>query len=201
MNIWTSKAGYAALTAILIAGCATDGASPALAFGDAGVGGFLAPRAPQEQAEMLGGAITLIPPDGFCVDARSRRSDFAMMARCDVLGAELTSQIAVPLAIMTASVAPISSDTEFQAVVLQDRTQRVLDRYDVDGMYLTRFSDTPPDETLSRDFWRGVTRIGDTMVSIGLYSSVNAPALGPYGRVMLEESLTFTRQASLAGPQ
>lgn len=35
---------------------------------------------------MANGALTLVAPEGFCIDKRSLKSSFALLARCDTLG-------------------------------------------------------------------------------------------------------------------
>ena len=118
------------------------------------------------------------------------------MARCDVLGGSVDADFLLPVAVMTASIAPLSSEAALEAVVMQERGDTVLDKSDADGLFLTRYDSAPPDRSFNPDHWRGVMRIGDHMIRLSLYSAADAPALGPYGRVLVEESLRFTRAAS-----
>ena len=55
-------------------------------------------------AELADGALTLVPPAGFCVDKSTLRPSFAVVARCDSLGARQTVNDA-PLGMIVVSVA------------------------------------------------------------------------------------------------
>ncbi|NRB03484.1 MAG: hypothetical protein HRU30_09485 [Rhodobacteraceae bacterium] len=176
--------------------CTDDGNGPVLAFGDAQGGGLFAPAAPKDQIALMGGDVVLVAPDGFCVDTRSKRRNFALMARCDVLGGDSQSSNAAPLAILTASVVPVADDTTLTETVAAERKDRVLDISDDDGLFLTRLKSDPPSDAFRNDFWRGSANVGVYVLRLGAYSAKGAPVLGPYGRVLLEESLTFTRAAS-----
>ena len=73
MNTWTFKGLVTTLaTCLALAGCdAVDGLALSGAFD----------REPLKTAELADGAITLVPPEGFCIDPRSLKARFALMAR------------------------------------------------------------------------------------------------------------------------
>ena len=79
MNTWSFRAALFALFASLLASC--DGAENLFE-------GVLADRknTALPQATLAFGAVKLIPPEGYCIDAGNLSNDFAIMARCDTLG-------------------------------------------------------------------------------------------------------------------
>jgi len=64
---------------------------------------------PLSSAQMAKGAVTVIPPEGYCVDGAASSDMFALMARCDALGAAPTGAT-TPRGIITVSLVASSAD-------------------------------------------------------------------------------------------
>ncbi|QUJ76370.1 hypothetical protein KDD17_15990 [Sulfitobacter albidus] len=103
MTTWISRVAALVLCGAL-AGCdALPDASGVLS----GIAGDQAP--PLTQAKMMRGAVTLVPPTGFCIDPKTLNESFALMARCDTLGATTGSRGA-PLGLMSVSFTRTGAD-------------------------------------------------------------------------------------------
>lgn len=205
MNIWICKRPLLALCLlILTAGCSdgTDG----FTLLQGGKGGGLIPASRGEtrpnvalvSADMVQGGIRLVPPAGFCIDKRTLRQNFAVLARCDSLGGRGGAQDA-PLGLITVSVTPsvetLSVGDAFSSMY-PDGT-RVLDRTDTEMLALAQVSGPTPDGT-SATHWRGLTQIGTYLVSILGYGADDSAMAGAEGGRLIAILAEDTRAASLA---
>ncbi len=68
-----------------------------------------ATSAPLRQAAMANGALTLVAPEGFCIDKRSLKPSFALLARCDNLG-DPQGAYGAPLGLITVSLSTARPD-------------------------------------------------------------------------------------------
>ena len=79
MITWTSKSPFAALALLTLSAC--EGGQ-----GFSRGGSPVAEEKPLRQAILADGAVQVVPPQGYCIDPKSLKSRFALMARCDALG-------------------------------------------------------------------------------------------------------------------
>ena len=79
MITWTSKSPLAALAMLTLSAC--EGGQ-GFSFG----GSPDTPEKPLLQTALAGGAVQVVPPQGYCIDPKSLKRRFALMARCDALG-------------------------------------------------------------------------------------------------------------------
>ncbi len=184
MITWTSKGALAAIALPFLAACEDGQGGPLLkAAGSATV----KPVA-LSQAKMAFGAVTLVPPTGYCIDKHSLKQNFALMAPCERLGAPSASAGA-PVSIITASFssassgpAPTPRDT---ATALQ--LDAVSDAIEKPSGVTFRANGTAPTTGLATTHWRGTTRVGTQMMGLALYGPDNGRAVGAEGRAILSK--------------
>lgn len=173
MNIWTcNRVLFGAALLVGLAACSET------------AGGLFSsgarPNTALPRAEMVGGALTLVPPDGFCVDRRGLRADFAVMARCDSLGAGTGSQGA-PLGFIAVSVSPLTGP--FDAAVVEEALPgpgaAVLSRRNEAGARILHVTGTTPPGTDARH-WKALMPAGAYAVAVSAYGP-------PDGRLAAEE--------------
>ena len=145
---------------------------------------------------MAGGAVTLVPPRGYCIDRRNLSQRFAIMARCDKLGAE-GGGAGAPIGILTASFTPATADVlpppavTAEALGLQNVTAA---RSSAEAVFF-RAEAAPAIEGMSPVHWRATARVGDQVMGLALYGPGDGPVLGEEGRAMLGEVIAATRPA------
>ncbi|WP_114292868.1 hypothetical protein [Pseudosulfitobacter sp. DSM 107133] len=165
----------------------------ALAGCDVGGG---ATKAPLREAPMARGALTLVAPEGFCIDRRSLKSSFAVLARCDTLG-DPDGAYGAPLGLITVSlttaqagVAPISAASLESA--LSDG--KVLDKLETKDAVLLRVQGQAPSRKgLSAVHWRGAGQIGSHLVGLAIYGAEDSGATGREGGRVLNRLMQRTR--------
>lgn len=165
----------------------------ALAGCDVGGG---ATKAPLREAVMARGALTLVAPEGFCIDRRSLKPTFALLARCDTLG-DTDGAYGAPLGLITVSLttaqsgaAPISATTLETAL----SEGKVLEKHETENAVLMRVQGPAPSrEGLSAIHWRGAGQIGSHLVGLAMYGADNSGATGSEGRRVLNRLMQRTR--------
>lgn len=186
MNTWTSKVCAAALACLTLAGC-EDGLGLPPAGTDA---------EGMRAAPLSRGAVTLVAPSGFCIDPRSLRARFALMARCDTLGARGADD--APLALITATIVPSTTDAAITADALGTATETVLEREDRDGLTLVRVRGTPPSPELRATYWRAAGRVAGQIVGLAIYEAENGVPLGPRAPRILAQTMQRTQDQTIA---
>jgi hypothetical protein len=143
MNTWTFKGLVKALaTCLALAGCdAVDGLALSRAFD----------REPLKSAELADGAITLVAPEGFCIDPRSLKARFALMARCDTLGGDKGQD--APLAVITATAVPLTANAFVTIDDLVTEHEAVLSRETLDNLTMVQVQGDPPIENARAVYW------------------------------------------------
>lgn len=171
-----------------------------MALAGCDVGGGATP-APLRQAAMANGALTLVAPEGYCIDKRSLKSSFALLARCDTLGAP-QGAYGAPLGLITVSLStappnapPITAQTMEAAL----SGGKVLDRRETKDAVLLRVQGTAPARKgLSATYWRGTGQVGSHLVGLAMYGAADSGATGPEGGQVLDRLMQRTRTQAAA---
>lgn len=188
MITWTCKTLMAASALAAITGC--DGMTS--------VGLPAAQPTPFAQAQMMSGAVTLVPPHGYCIDSSSLKPRFALMARCDALDEEAGTGGAA-IGVITASLSklpeggtlPAAQDIAELATLTNLRdAQQSKDRISF------RADGPAPGSGYSKTQWRSVAIIGKIIIGLTLRGPEDGRALSTEGREMLNEMITRTRAAA-----
>ncbi|MCX7558071.1 hypothetical protein OS190_00725 [Sulfitobacter sp. F26204] len=179
MITWNYKGALAALALISLAACeeGQGGAFPQTSTATRPVA--------LSQAKMAFGAVTLMAPIGFCIDKSSLKQNFALMARCDALGAPSASAGA-PTAILTASFSRASTTIP---TALDTTTALGLDApsdaVEYENSVTFRARGPSPAKGLSGTHWRGTARVGTQMMGLALYGPAGGRAVSAEGRALL----------------
>ncbi|MEL7091233.1 MAG: hypothetical protein AAFN94_05820 [Pseudomonadota bacterium] len=176
MNTWISSACLVA--ACLVAGCDVD------LLGSGGASDGL------QSAPLSDGAVMLAAPNGFCVDPRSIERRFALMARCDTLGAAGAG--GAPLALITATTVAVAEDATLDEVELSSDEERVVRRETRDALTLVQVQGTPPDPSFDDTFWRGRGVVGDQVLGLAIYTPKGADEIGTQGASLLVQTMRRT---------
>lgn len=197
MNTWICKAALAGAALGLLSACGEGGPSISLLDG-LSAGGSKAEEGALAQTLMANGAFTLVPPQGYCIDRASLKQRFALMARCDTLGAP--SQAAgAPLGIITVSVTPAGAEESLpSAAQTADAAKlaRVDDENAQNEAIVFRAEGAPPLADLAVSHWRANTRVADQLMGIALYGPEGGRAISNEGREVLRELIAKSRAAS-----
>lgn len=207
MSTWTSKGLGAALlcaAAFSLAGCDAGAGLPVASPGGGG-GLTLGAAAPPTALALAGGAVTLAAPSGYCFDRRSvkrtPRGGFAVLARCDTLGAQ-GSFAGYDLALITVAVMPRAAEARAPDPAAVARTAgnvKVLDRRSAGPVALVRLADGPHEMAgVARVHWRAAFAAPGHLVGLGLYAPEGSSVLGAQGRLLLQEMAEKTLAASAA---
>lgn len=182
MNTGISRGLIAAAACLGLAACDSLGFD---GFGGGDSQSFAAQRATLEQ-----GTVSLIPPNGYCIDIRSLRQSFALIARCDVLGAPLPAD--KPLAIITATTLAMPADTAIDPDDLRADAETVLTRSETDDLSMVQVQGTPPSPDMRDTYWRGAGRVGEQVLGLALYQAADTPDLGDTALELLVETMERT---------
>ncbi|MBT9244763.1 cation transport ATPase [Gemmobacter fulvus] len=205
MSIWTSKGGAAALLCCaVLSGCVVPPG-----------GGANSGAQPGRQA-VLGGAVTLAAPPGYCIEPASRleREDTAilLMGRCDGAAdrapAVLTGTVGA--AGSGAGVDIAGGGPELAAFFRSERGRAALSRrgrardvvlheaLGINGAFLLRLTDTGPGKgtLVQAQSWRAVLPLGGRLVSLTVAGTAAAPLDRATGRKLIEAFVVATRAAN-----
>lgn len=192
MTTWISRSSLAFLALGALTACMPGQGQELL-------GGLSLAPAPKGfalvQTEMASGALTLVPPQGYCIDRRGLTPDFGLIARCDVLGAE-GAVAAKPIGIFTVSItdlpkaAPLPSPEEKAAAL---NLTEVRGAEASDGLILFRANGAPPAPGLSGQHWRAIARVGTHALAVAFYGSAQDPAASGEGRDLVAELVSRTK--------
>lgn len=196
MSTWNCKAA-AAGALLLVLGACEDGQGKGLLEGLGAVGGKGADIA-LPRSQMANGAVTLVPPQGYCIDRRSLKQRFALLARCDTLGAPWSAGGA-PLGFITVSVTP--ADTDAALPTAQDTQDAAklsrIEAQSTSADTLTfRAEGVPPVKDAAVTHWRGKARVGQHLIGVALYGPEGGRAVSAEGREIVLDLIRRTREAS-----
>lgn len=185
MITWTSKSALAALALLTLSACE-------------GGQGFSLPGAPRgtsalSQTTLADGAVTVVPPAGYCIDRQSLKPRFALMARCDTLG-QTEADTSLPLAVLTLALVPTEPDAPLptpQDVAEALKLTQISEVGGSDGATIFVAEGPVPAVGMSGRHWRGMAQIAGHLVSVTLYGAPQSRALSDEGRALL---VTLIRQ-------
>lgn len=186
MTTWTCKGLFAGAICLVLAGCDDLGG--------------LQPGQPEASAEdalkvatLARGAVTIVPPAGFCVDKRSLRTAFALMARCDILGG--VSEFGTPVALITAAIVPQSA---YDTSGSDSSGEKILKRRQYENVTIFQVEGTPPSAEMRTVFWRAVADVGDHVIGLAIYEASDGAELGERAPDLLSQTLRQTRSRTQA---
>lgn len=192
MNTWTFRVLIGAIAAVAIKGCV-----PVPDSTRSGPFSALPDVKPVYKADLMRG-LSVVAPEGYCVDPDSLKRDFALMARCDTLGIR-GQQKDVPLAIITATSPRMTLDRSLpDPGELVDGSEALLDSHRDAGLQLVKIAGTAPAEGLSGRYWRGAAKVGTGVLGLAIYPPANSPDLDRDAIVLLNE--TFQRSKAATSP-
>lgn len=196
MNIGICKKTALGLTAFLIlSACSEVPAFNLLQSSEA------APKTKQQtpliKARMVQGAVTLVPPSGYCIDRGSLTQTFALMARCDLLNAE-NGALDAPIGLITASLVKSSGQPLSAADVALAGNADVVKTLDANGLEVVRAQTQLPPKGLAKTHYRAATQINGFDISLALFSPSDSEAQGSRGVSMLRNLVNASQDASIA---
>lgn len=179
-----------ALAALVLAGCA-EGSAPAF------LAGASTPEAtgPLREAMLARGAVRLVAPAGYCIDAGALGPRFAALARCDTLGGAGDGGSEQPLALVTVSLARGDGD----APPVPGGAE-MLERRDGDNITLLRLRGAALDDGFDDVSWRGYGQVGRFAVGLAAYGPEGGQITGEPGAQLLTEVMANLQSAALSEP-
>ncbi len=202
MSIWIFSRAILLAAGTLMAGCTQIKNAE-----------FLSSATPKPSNALAGvvmadGAVALTPPPNYCIDKSSLKPQFALMARCDTLGAETDPD--APLALITATLVPLDDRTKVPnatdlAAALEP--DRILRKTDNDGLALVQTESVTGLDGFGERHWRGVFVVNGILVGLALYAPQDGPASGNSGASILTAlakrttAQTAARLAAVAQPK
>ncbi|MEL6465845.1 MAG: hypothetical protein AAFQ58_12835 [Pseudomonadota bacterium] len=169
MNTGTSKW---ALLGILLFGLSACEDLAALDLAGATTGQNLA----LQSAQLGNGSIKLVPPPGFCIDKRSLKDSFAIMARCDTLGGRPSAD--APLAVITATTVAVSGSVSIDSTALETADETILQQATQGQLALIQVKGAPPSPEMRDTYWRGAAPVGNHLVGLAIYEAAAGQELG-----------------------
>lgn len=159
------------------------------------------PAVPLTQALMMRGNVTLVPPSGYCIDPESLSQSFALMARCDNLGAA-TGGEGAPAGVLTVSLArnvlnaTIPTATEVATAAGMNAPDKVRQ---TETSVVFRTKGTAPTPDLSSTHWRSVSKVGRFTMGASLFGPEGRRAVTNDGATLLEEMIKRTTDKTTTG--
>ncbi|MFK7876423.1 MAG: hypothetical protein AB8B71_11690 [Paracoccaceae bacterium] len=199
MNIWTFKRSAFAVSLILgLAACEGDGTDflEALRAKPGATETSARPNVALVSATMAQGAIKLTPPDGYCIDRRDLSQSFAVMARCDRLGAKNAAQDA-PLGLILAEFVAAPSDVNVENALqkILPADARILEQSNATDLALAQVRGGAPSGS-DPVHWRGLTQIGGNLMSFQIFAPQDGELTQGAGQQLARQLVTRTRAAS-----
>ncbi|WP_147109641.1 hypothetical protein [Tateyamaria sp. syn59] len=146
-------------------------------------------------ANLAGGTVKLMPPPGFCVDKRSVRDSFAIMARCDTLGGQHTAD--APLAIITATTVAVDGAAQIDTSAFEGTSETVLQRTEDGALAVVQVTGAPPSPDMRGTYWRGAAQVGNQVLGLAAYEDANSTALDQLGQSLLTQTVERTQEQSV----
>ena len=159
------------------------------------------PAVPLTQALMMRGSMTLVPPNGYCIDPESLTQSFALMARCDALGSSNDSGNA-PVGVMTVSLARNALSPALpsaQELAAASSLGTPTDARQSEQSVVFQTTGTPPSSDFSPTHWRSVSKVGRITMGAALFGPTGQRAVSAAGADLLEEMISRTTAQTSAG--
>ncbi len=197
MSTWSCKAAIAGAGLTLLGAC-EGGPGIDLLDGLSTGGGTDKKDLALSQSLMANGALTLVPPQGFCIDRRSLQQRFALMARCDTLGAPSVARGA-PLGFITVSVTPADAEATLptaQQTADAAKLSRIEGESASAETLTYRAEGVPPVKDVAVVHWRGKARVAEQFIGVALYGPEGGRAVSAEGREIVLDLIRRTKEAS-----
>jgi hypothetical protein len=180
MTTWTSKTTLAATALGLLGAC---GAGPAVE------------NTALARAQMGFGAVNLVPPPGYCIDESNLSEDFAVIARCDVLGSpeELSD---TPLGLIAVSLSEAGEETPLpspQQTAAAHGLSDISDETTGENRVIFRAKGKAPSRQMSDDHWRASALVAGYVIGVALYAPKGGAAAASEGRNLIATLLDQTQ--------
>lgn len=191
MTIWTFKSPFAALAFLTLSACEGGQGLPLPGLPGGG-------DKPLSQTTLAGGAIRVVPPDGYCIDPQSLKSRFALMARCDSLG-QSEVNTSTPLGVLTLALVPADPEAPLptpQEIAEALNLTQISEVGGSDGATIFVAEGPVPAVGMSGRHWRGMASISGHLVSVTLYGAPQSRALSDEGRGLVAALIRRTRAQS-----
>ncbi len=201
MIIWTSKPFAALGIVVMLGACDAAGTGSPLLAGLVPPTDTALPIVPLRQALMMRGKVTLVPPSGYCIDPESLNESFALMARCDALGAP-TGGSGAPMGVLTVSFArggkaiPVPSAQEIATSTGLGLPHNTSSHR---GSVVFKTTGKPPAAGLSPHHWRSVSRVGGFTMGAALFGPQDHRAVSDEGADLLREMIQRTTDKTKVG--
>jgi nucleoside diphosphate kinase len=193
MNTGICKKTALGLTALMVLSACSEGP----VFDLMQKTGKAKPMPPLIKAQMVEGAVTLVPPLGYCIDPSSLTQTFALMARCDLLNAE-NGALDAPIGLITASLAKSRGQLLSAADVAHASNANVVETLEKSGLKIVRAETLIPPNGLAKTHYRTTTQIDGFDLSLALFSPIESEAQGSLGASMLQNIVKTSQDASIA---
>jgi hypothetical protein len=194
MITWSSKPLIALAVVTTLAAC-DDAMDPStLLAGLAPPEDAAKSTVPLTQAMMMRGNVTLVPPAGYCIDSASLTQSFALLGRCDALGA-VDSGTSAPVGVMTVSIArsaksaPLPSAADVAAASAVGTPQ---DTRKSDTSLVFKTTGPAPEAGLSPQHWRALAKLGRYTIGAALFGPKGHRAVTAEGADLLADMLKRT---------
>lgn len=200
MITWSSKPIAALSTIALLSACDVADTGASLLESITPPQDATLPAVPLTQAKMMRGNVTLVPPIGYCIDAESLSQSFALMARCDTLGAA-TGGASAPLGVITVSLVRNAKNAALptpQEITTATGLGAPEDTRQGESSVIFKTKGSTPSPDLSPIQWRSVSRVGDYTMGAALFGQEGRRAVSSEGADVLEEMIKRTSGKSSA---
>lgn len=200
MTTWTSRPIAALGITMLLGACEAPVSGAGLFAGLLPPSDTALPAVPLTQAKMMRGRVTLVPPDGYCIDPESLSQSFALMARCDTLGAP-TGGAGAPVGVLSVSFARTEKDADLTT------PQQITTAFGLGPPEEVRSAatgvvfmttGTPPSPDLHTHHWRSISTVSGFTMGAALFGPQGRRAVSLEGAQLIEEMIQRTTQKSNA---
>lgn len=201
MITWTSKTTIACAFASVLGACDAVDTDSTLLAGLTPPEDAALPAVPLTQALMMRGNVALVPPTGYCIDPESLSQSFALMARCDNMGAA-TGGEGAPAGVLTVSFArnilnpspPTAQDIAAASGVSAPEEIRK-----TETSVVFRTTGKAPSSELSPTHWRSVSTVGGFTMGASLYGPKGRRVVSGEGADLLQEMIKRTTDKTKSG--
>ena len=155
------------------------------------------PMVPLLKAQMATGAVTLVPPSGYCIEPSSLTQNFAAMARCDLLDIE-NGALDAPIGLLTVSVAKSKANGVSLDDIMNASGTTKVETMTEGGPEVVRATIENPPLGLPKTHLRTATKIAGHDLSLALFSPIESDAQSARGTSMLQNMIKASHDATIA---